>query len=47
LVKTFADKKAVPAMFMQSFSTEGLAKGIYILRAGAESFTKMQRVLIN
>ncbi|HXB40971.1 MAG TPA: choice-of-anchor V domain-containing protein [Bacteroidia bacterium] len=47
LVKTFADKKAVPAMFIQSFSTEGLAKGIYILRTGTESFTKTQRIVIN
>ncbi len=47
LVKTFADKKAVPAMYMDSFSTEGLAKGMYVLSIATETLNKTKRIVIN
>lgn len=47
LVRSLADKKAVPGTFVQPFSTEGLAKGVYVLRASADTFSKTQRIVIN
>ena len=47
LIRTFENKVVGQGYFNQSYSTEGLSKGIYFLKVSSESFSESKKIFVN
>ncbi|MGZ6539843.1 MAG: T9SS type A sorting domain-containing protein, partial [Bacteroidia bacterium] len=47
LIRTFENKTIDQGYFNQTYSTEGISKGIYFLRLSSNNFSESKKILVN